>query len=94
MCASLSKLAALLADTLVYCGHEQTLANIRLALAADPKDTTLPAGQSEATRFRDNQRSMLPSTIARERAGTPLLAESASRHGQPGRSLKALSILP
>jgi hydroxyacylglutathione hydrolase-like protein len=44
-----------------------TLANIRFARAADPKDTALFAGQKEATRLRDNQRSTLSPTIARER---------------------------
>lgn len=84
ICVSLSKLAALLADTLVYCGHEHTLANIRLALAADPKDTTLPAGQSEATRLHDNQRSTLPSTISRERAANPVAPRGGSRARRVG----------
>jgi hydroxyacylglutathione hydrolase len=37
MWAASSKLAAPPVDTLVYCGHEYTLSNIRFALAADPK---------------------------------------------------------
>jgi glyoxylase-like metal-dependent hydrolase (beta-lactamase superfamily II) len=47
-CASLSKLVALLADTLVYCSHEYRPANIRCALTADPKDATLLARSLKA----------------------------------------------
>jgi len=36
MYESLQKLAALPADTVIYCGHEYTLANARFALTVDP----------------------------------------------------------
>ncbi len=36
MVASLAKLAALPADTRVYCGHEYTLANLALRLPSSP----------------------------------------------------------
>src|SRR5690606_9481839 len=41
MFASLKKLAALPADTQVYCGHEYTLANARFALTVDPGNEAL-----------------------------------------------------
>jgi len=39
--ASLEKLAALPDDTLVYCGHEYTLANIGFAKAVEPSNSAL-----------------------------------------------------
>ena len=33
---SMQKLAALPAETVVYCGHEYTLSNARFALTVDP----------------------------------------------------------
>ncbi|KAL7571801.1 hypothetical protein ACA910_002888 [Epithemia clementina (nom. ined.)] len=41
MLASLQKLAALPEQTLVYCVHEYTLANIRFALAAEPENPAI-----------------------------------------------------
>ncbi len=38
MTDSLAKLAALPPDTLVYCGHEYTLANLRFGLAVEPRE--------------------------------------------------------
>ncbi len=40
---SLSKLAALPPETIVYCGHEYTLANARFALTVDPDNAALVA---------------------------------------------------
>ena len=41
MYQSLQKLAALRDETLVYCGHEYTLANIDFAKAVEPNNGTL-----------------------------------------------------
>ena len=41
MCDSLKKLAALPAETVVYCGHEYTLSNARFALTVDPTNSAL-----------------------------------------------------
>ena len=38
MIGSLAKLAALPAETLVYCGHEYTLSNLKFGLAVEPEN--------------------------------------------------------
>ncbi len=73
MLASLSKLAALPDETLVYCGHEYTLANIRFARAVDPDNAVLAAREERAQRLRAAGRPTLPSTLGEERATNPFL---------------------
>lgn len=73
MLASLSKLAALPDETLVYCGHEYTLANIRFARAVDPHNALLAAREERAQRLREAGRPTLPSTLGEERATNPFL---------------------
>ena len=71
--ASLEKLAALPEDTLVYCGHEYTLANIGFAKVVEPDNPALLEREvSDAQARRDNLPT-LPSTIGRERATNPFL---------------------
>jgi hydroxyacylglutathione hydrolase len=71
--ASLEKLAALPDETLVYCGHEYTLANIRFAKAVEPDNAALAERESADARARRESRPTLPSTIAREKATNPFL---------------------
>ena len=92
MHASLSKLANLPGETLVYCGHEYTLANLRFAEAAEPGNPALAERRSAARAALDRGNPTLPSTIAVERATNPFLrvreaalVTSASRFA--GRSL-------
>ena len=73
MLASLERLAALPADTLVCCGHEYTLANAAFAAAADPDNPALRRRTEEATAMRERQLPTLPATIAGERAANPFL---------------------
>ncbi len=73
MLASLSKLAALPDETLVYCGHEYTLANIRFARAVDPHNALLAAREERAQRLRAAGLPTLPSTLGEERATNPFL---------------------
>ena len=87
MCASLAKFAALPEDTLVYCAHEYTLANIRFARAVEPGNAALAAREQVEARVRSENRPTVPSTIGRERATNPFLrctqaevAQSASRY--------------
>jgi hydroxyacylglutathione hydrolase len=65
--ASLEKLMALPDETLVYCGHEYTLANIGFAKAVEPDNAALLEREASDTR------PTLPSTIAREKATNPFL---------------------
>ena len=71
--ASLEKLAALPDDTLVYCGHEYTLANIGFAKAVEPGNSALLEREVRDARLRRDNLPTLPSTIAREKATNPFL---------------------
>jgi len=71
--ASLEKLAALPDDTLVYCGHEYTLANIGFAKAVEPGNSALLEREVRDARLRRDNLPTLPSTIAHEKATNPFL---------------------
>ena len=92
MHASLSKLAALPDETLVYCAHEYTLSNLRFAHAADPANPAVGAREARARAALERNRPSLPSTLGEERAANPFLraaepglVQSASRYA--GRAL-------
>jgi hydroxyacylglutathione hydrolase len=70
---SLSKLAALPDDALVYCGHEYTQSNARFALSVDPDNKALQARAAEVGRQRAAGKPTVPSTLASERAANPFL---------------------
>ncbi|WP_346839685.1 hydroxyacylglutathione hydrolase [Microbulbifer sp. SAOS-129_SWC] len=73
MHASLGKLAALPPQTLVYCAHEYTLANLRFAEAAEPGNSAVANRLSEVKALRAEQRVTLPSSIGEELATNPFL---------------------
>lgn len=73
MLSSLTKLAALPADTLVYCGHEYTVANVRFALAVEPDNPALQERQHREAAKRDRNLPTVPSRIDEERATNPFL---------------------
>jgi hydroxyacylglutathione hydrolase len=73
MAASLAKLAALPDDTLVYAGHEYTLANIAFARAVEPDNADLEARAQSDAQKRRAERPTLPSTIAQEKKTNPFL---------------------
>jgi len=73
MYASLAKLAALPDETLVYCGHEYTLANIGFAKAVEPGNVALLERERADAKLREAGRPTLPSTIGREKATNPFL---------------------
>ena len=70
---SLDKLARLPGDTLVYCTHEYTLANLKFALTADPDNPDLKARAQQEKHKRDHDTPTLPSSIALELATNPFL---------------------
>ena len=87
MHSSLSKLAALPGDTLVYCAHEYTLSNLRFARAADPGNPAIDDREASAQAALAAGNPSLPSTIESELAANPFLrsrspelAASASRY--------------
>lgn len=73
MHASLQKLAALPADTRVYCAHEYTLSNIRFAQAVEPDNLDLQAREQEVLGLLARQQPSLPSTLDLERRTNPFL---------------------
>jgi len=73
MHASLTRLAALPATTLVCCAHEYTLANLRFARAVEPHSLALAAHEAECQSLRDRGLPTLPSTLGRERMINPYL---------------------
>ena len=73
MLASLQKLAALPADTAVYCTHEYTLQNINFAVTVDAVNTTLLQRREDTMQKRNAQLPSLPSSIGLERATNPFL---------------------
>tara|TARA_R110002167_G_scaffold96903_6_gene256214 strand:- start:8390 stop:9160 length:771 start_codon:yes stop_codon:yes gene_type:complete len=73
MYQSLNQLAALPADTKVYCTHEYTLANINFALAVEPMNKALIQYHQWAKEQRAAGLATLPSSIANEGAINPFL---------------------
>ena len=73
MWASLSKLAALPADTIVYSGHEYTASNAKFALSVEPENVALQARAADITAKRSAGIPTVPSTLAEELATNPFL---------------------
>lgn len=73
MFASLQKLAALPAETTIYCGHEYTQANARFALSVDPANQALKDRAERIDRLRAEGKPTLPTTLAEELATNPFL---------------------
>ncbi|MBZ2187984.1 hydroxyacylglutathione hydrolase [Alcanivorax sp. JB21] len=73
MLASLDRLQALPADTLVCCAHEYTVSNLRFAAAVTPDDEAVNQRLTEMVHLRDAGKVTLPSTLAEERRSNPFL---------------------
>jgi hydroxyacylglutathione hydrolase len=73
MWESLKKLRALPDDTVVYCGHEYTLANAEFAVSVEPDNAALAARAAEIRVLRDDGKPTLPTTIKREKQTNPFL---------------------
>jgi hydroxyacylglutathione hydrolase len=92
MLASLDSLAALPAETRVFCGHEYTEANLRFAMAVEPGNSAIMDYVKRAASLRAAGRPTLPSTIGLEKRVNPFLrsrhedVKSAAEH-RAGRSL-------
>ncbi|VVN84168.1 hydroxyacylglutathione hydrolase [Pseudomonas fluorescens] len=70
---SLSQLAALPEDTLVYCTHEYTLSNLRFAQAVEPNNPHITERLANVTQLREDGHMSLPSTLALEKLTNPFL---------------------
>ena len=73
MQSSLDKLAALPAQTRVFCAHEYTLSNCDFALAVEPGNKALQRRASEVEASRTVGRSTIPSNLGDELAVNPVL---------------------
>ena len=74
---ALDKLAALPADTQVYCAHEYTQANCKFALAVEPDNIALQNLSHEIDRLRAANKITLPSRLGDELATNPFLRTRA-----------------
>jgi hydroxyacylglutathione hydrolase len=73
MHASLSRLADLPGETLVYCGHEYTLANLEFAAAVEPGNAATRARLDRTRELCARGVPAVPSTIDLERQTNPFL---------------------
>ena len=73
MHASLQRLAALPAETRIYCAHEYTLSNARFASHAFPGDAPIADRLASVGAAREAGQATVPTTIAEERATNPFL---------------------
>lgn len=73
MFQALERLASLPDDTVVYAGHEYTLANAKFALTVDPRNEELIARAQEVEMMRDDGKPTLPTSIALEKRTNPFL---------------------
>jgi len=93
MAGSLARIAALPDETLIYCAHEYTEANLRFALAVEPDNPAIAARVHKVAGLRGAGLSSVPSTLAEEKATNPFLRchegaviEAAQAHGAGGES--------
>ncbi|PKP93222.1 MAG: hydroxyacylglutathione hydrolase [Alphaproteobacteria bacterium HGW-Alphaproteobacteria-16] len=73
MFANMQRLAALPADTTVYCAHEYTESNGRYALVAEPDNGAIADRMGEVAALRAQGLPTVPTTIALERATNPFM---------------------
>ncbi len=92
MRASLARLAALPDDTLLYCAHEYTLANLEFARLIEPDNEALSDWEDTAYALREAGQPTLPVTLGAEKRRNPFLrwddpaiqAIALARGGSPG----------
>jgi hydroxyacylglutathione hydrolase len=92
MHASLSRLAALPAETRVFCAHEYTLSNLRFARAVEPGNAELTAREARDIASRERGEPTVPTTIGLELATNPFLrcAEASVRNAARRRASREL----
>jgi hydroxyacylglutathione hydrolase len=69
----LKALRALPNETLMYCGHEYTVENCRVAQSVDPRNAALRIRAAEAQKMREDGRFTIPVSLAMEKATNPFL---------------------
>lgn len=73
MWTSLSRMAALPDETLVYSGHEYATANVRYALSLDGENVALRTRAAEIAALRASGEPTVPGRMVAERATNPFL---------------------
>ena len=73
MSQSLAKLRSLPADTMIWCGHEYTVNNLRFARTIEPDNAEIARALEEAMSTREAKRFTVPGRLARELATNPFL---------------------
>ncbi|MCG8380358.1 MAG: hydroxyacylglutathione hydrolase [Proteobacteria bacterium] len=73
MHASLSKFKSLPDETLLYCGHEYTVANLQFAQTVEPDNPAIQERLNKARQTRKNNQSTVPATLAIEKQTNPFL---------------------
>lgn len=73
---SLARLAALPAQTRIYCTHEYTRSNLSFACAVEPGNPAIQARIEQVEHLRANGQPSLPSTLALELQVNPFLRTS------------------
>lgn len=98
MHASLQKLAALPADTLVYCAHEYTMGNLRFASVVMPDNPHLRERVAFEQARREQDIPTVPAVLGTElqtnpflRCTEPEVLAAAARH-QPGTALDPATV--
>lgn len=83
MHGSLQRLAALPAETRLYCAHEYTLANARFAAHAEPGNADVAERLREVEAMREAGEITIPTTVAAEKATNPFVrAETVEQFAQ------------
>ena len=94
MHTSLERLAALPAETLVYCTHEYTQSNLKFAQAVEPHNDDIAKRVEHVNGLRARSEMTLPSNLALEKRTNPFLRTSETsvkekadeRNGRDNRS--------
>ena len=73
MWESLSKLAKLPGNTMIYCGHEYTLSNAKFALTIEPENASLKSRADEVEQLRAAGKPTCPTRLDQELAINPFL---------------------
>ena len=69
-------MSALPEQTVVYCSHEYTEANVAFALSVDPENSALIARAKTVAELRSRNEPTIPTTMAEELATNPFLRAS------------------
>jgi hydroxyacylglutathione hydrolase len=77
MFANMQMLAALPAETQVYCAHEYTLSNARYAVTAEPDNIALAKRFADVAAMRAQGEATVPTTVGLERATNPFMRASS-----------------